>query len=257
MSYILERLNDEIGTFMKHGADENLAGTMSALFGPIGYSSVTRNLNERVQQADSALNFQYLSFAMLLMGKTEQAKQYMQKAVELEPARLSHRRQKILDNLDRVQEIVTESIEDFDQLRTEKYEESEVGCLADYLVYGDKMDKSLRVVLKGSVPEREAVERYVESICSGLEFMADSGLLMEHSDIIYVGYKGKDRVMPVYRGPTRSGMRKITTIDNPYQYVHNNFIRSKESEDPIYDLAKATLSKEDIIEAEMSAIIDK
>lgn len=109
---------DEINTFMKYGAVKRLAIIMGGLFGPIGYSPVTGNLSERVQQADDAQDFKYLSFAMLLKGDTEQAGRYMKRAVEMDP---TSQKQTILDNLDRVQGIVATSRADFDELRTRKY----------------------------------------------------------------------------------------------------------------------------------------
>jgi len=117
----------EINIFIKHGADKKLARVMSGLFGPIGYSPVTGTLDQRIQQADDALDFQYLSFAMLLKGDTEGARQYMQRAVELDS---TPKRRIILENIDEVQRIITASKDEFDQLR-KKYHSRP---FEDYLV---------------------------------------------------------------------------------------------------------------------------
>jgi len=117
----------EIEIFVKHGADKKLARVMSGLFGPIGYSPVTGTLDQRIQQAEDALEFQELSFAMLLKGDTEGARQYMQRAVELDS---TPGRRTILENIDEVQRIITASKDEFDQLR-KKYNDRP---FEDYLV---------------------------------------------------------------------------------------------------------------------------
>ena len=119
MMELYTRRDDEVKIFERHGADGRLAQIMSKLFGPLGYSP-TKTLNERIQQARRALDFQYLAFDMLLKGETEQARQYMQRAAELDPKRAGNR-QEIINNIHEVQKIITASRTDFDRRRVEKY----------------------------------------------------------------------------------------------------------------------------------------
>ena len=119
--------NDEIEIFTNSGADPILAGIMSDLFGPIRYSPSTKNLVVRIDEARLYINFQYLAFDMLLTKQTDEARRYMERAVKLSPKKTSFERQKILNNLDKVQLIVTASIPYFDKLRSEKYQMETLG----------------------------------------------------------------------------------------------------------------------------------
>ncbi len=105
----------EVSTYMKYGASRELADEMSGVFGPLGWSPLNRDLFHRIKNAKSNLDYQYLAFSMLLKGNTNEARKYLNRA-----NMLSNQYDFLLQNLDKVQKIITLSKEEFDKLRKER-----------------------------------------------------------------------------------------------------------------------------------------
>ena len=113
----------QIGIYEKHGASEELADSLVRLFLPQGYSP-QYSLEQRMKEAEDPTGIiasKYAGFDMLLLGRTDEARAYLEKAqVGVEPEKYRQRIQVILDNLDAAQQVVSSSIDDFNQLRQEK-----------------------------------------------------------------------------------------------------------------------------------------
>lgn len=112
----------EISIYRKHGAVNGLAESMAKLFGAIA-SHPIYSLEERKENAGRIKAhhlYQHLSFDMLLLGETEQAKEYMQDAVNTSAGLLWPYMMSILDNINKVQEIITSSKDELNNAR-EKY----------------------------------------------------------------------------------------------------------------------------------------
>ena len=76
------------------------------------------NLDQQVRRAIGYVDFYRLGFECLLRAETQKARQYLQGALLRGPLyKGKNLTQLILDNLDRVQLIVTDSKEDFNELR--------------------------------------------------------------------------------------------------------------------------------------------
>lgn len=115
-----EKVKEEgFEVFEKHNANENLARTLCLLFHPVSHEPLPIKLNERVKGASSDLNFQYLSFDMLLRGETEKAKEYMEKAMNLESGRTVEKRREIFNNIYEVQRVLSSSKDELNELRKE------------------------------------------------------------------------------------------------------------------------------------------
>ena len=100
-------IDEIVQTFINHGADLGLAQDLAELYKPMKWALKTGRFKQRIPAAYAGLDFQYLGFANLLMGKTHKANEFFQTALESgNYASSGH----ILHTLEEVQQIVSLSL---------------------------------------------------------------------------------------------------------------------------------------------------
>ena len=140
---------DEVDVYVRHGADITLAHAIAGVFRLISYAPRYKKLEDGVKYARTASDFESLSLDFLLAEQTEDARKYMQEALAKEQlaepkkqllisrrlhyqlliSRRLHSRiatevysapglvRIILDNFDKIPEILRASFEEIDVLR--------------------------------------------------------------------------------------------------------------------------------------------
>lgn len=115
-------LEDTVDILIKHNADAELAEIIFYAFHPLTFD-IPRDLVQQVRRAAYGLAFYRLGFACLLKSETQKARQYL---LGTAMDRTFYRRKKlsdlVLENLDKIQELVTASRDAFNELRVTKYE---------------------------------------------------------------------------------------------------------------------------------------
>ena len=115
-------LEDTVSICMRHKADKRLAEIIFHAFHPLRTVPVT-DLNGQARKAAEESDFYRLGFACLLKGETQMARRYLQGAffgnIFYEGESLAIL---ILDSMDKIQEVITASVGDFNGLRATKYE---------------------------------------------------------------------------------------------------------------------------------------
>ena len=112
-----KQISDEITIFTNYGADIPLARSLSASFKPSTYSPKDGNINDRIENAETsgtAQDYLNLSYDMLLVGNTIEATKYMKDSINLSPL---PKKIEILENIVKVQKIITGSMNEFNKLR--------------------------------------------------------------------------------------------------------------------------------------------
>ena len=110
-------LEDTVSILTKHNADTELAKIIFYAFHPLRFLPIT-DLDRQARKAVDDSDFYSLGFACLLLGETEKARRYLQGALL---GRTIYAGQNlavlVLNNLDQIQQVVTASVDDFNQPR--------------------------------------------------------------------------------------------------------------------------------------------
>lgn len=126
----------EVQIYEKHGADKNLASAAAGIYSVATYAPRYRTLEERIRFAGSAVELQMASLDLLLRGRIEEAKKYLELALQAEnPVRkvivYPHEKKPkfeeysaiglmkiLLENFDRLPEILKAALHEIDLLRS-------------------------------------------------------------------------------------------------------------------------------------------
>ncbi|MBS3105761.1 hypothetical protein J4234_05895 [Candidatus Woesearchaeota archaeon] len=129
------RIISEAQIYARHGADKNLASAAAGIYSVATYAPRYRTLEERIRLARSAVELQMASLDLLLRGRIEEAKNYLELALQAEnPARRvivysDDKKSKfeeysaiglvkiLLEHFDRLPEILKSALHDIDLLR--------------------------------------------------------------------------------------------------------------------------------------------
>lgn len=113
----------EFAIYLNHDTEPELACAMTIVLGEISHTPLYYSVGGKIgPRPRNPVNLQYACADMLIMGQTDRAKRYLQRAVRI---RTTHgmyvgEEQTILDNFDRVQAIISSSKDDLTRMR-EKY----------------------------------------------------------------------------------------------------------------------------------------
>ena len=124
----------EFELFRRNGANVQTYVAMAGLFHPVRYP-LTYSLKKREQMAVNSSNprgLQYLAFDLLLEGEKDKARGYLERARDIHlVARVMEGKsderspvvgiQRVLDNLDNIQELIMRCKEDILRERTERF----------------------------------------------------------------------------------------------------------------------------------------
>ncbi len=96
-----------VKVFVNNGADSELANNLAELVYPMRFASPRGKFKDRISQAYMGMDYQYLAFARLLVGKTDDALALFHKAID----HCNHHPSGYMaSEIEKVQEIVTLSI---------------------------------------------------------------------------------------------------------------------------------------------------
>lgn len=100
--------------------DHELSFAIGSIYDPVHYDPQLK-LDEREKRAKNHHHYNRLSFHMLLLGETEEAKKYLEKAIEvfdgLEGYLENHKT--VLKNIPKVQDVIDKARPKLDKLRSE------------------------------------------------------------------------------------------------------------------------------------------
>ncbi len=116
----MSRYDIEAEVYMKHGADEQLAKAMADAFNTTSWGP-WEPLSKRVENAYTDTQLTYISLAYIVQGKKEMARFYMEQAAEKCPSFTRHKTEYLINNFDKIYDVLEASKAEINKLRKTLY----------------------------------------------------------------------------------------------------------------------------------------